>query len=306
MRLQGDKERAILRRDPQGTLRYGTYPNDFDRHGPFMRELLNHPAVQGGVAPFVIALIAAELFQRMRLSGLAIIAGFTLTVYMIGGLAFDPLTASRKIVLAGLLSTLLALVLLLYKPRWLRAALAAASGGVAVWMVSRILQQQDATHMVTWGAGCALYVAWLVFWMDGLRDTPVRAGSAGLALGLGTGTAALFGASALLGQFGLALGAAAGAYLLIQMLTNRLLPCGRSYTLPLALIAGMTGCLAVLTAELPWYVLPVLAVIPPAANIRIFEKHALWLQSIMLSVLPMACAVVAVYLTWRVAGAPPL
>jgi hypothetical protein len=271
-----------------------------------MRELLNHPAVQGGLAPFVVSLIVAELLQRLRLSGLAIIAGFTLTVYMIGGLAFDPLTASRKIVLAGLLSALLALILLKYSPRWMRAVLAAAGGGVALWMASRILQQQDTSSMVAWGAGCSLYVAWLVFWMDGLRGAPVRAGSAGLALGLGTGAAALFGASASLGQFGLALGAAAGAYLLIQMLTNRLLPCGRSYTLPLALIAGMTGCLAVLTAQLPWYVLPVLGVIPLTVKIRIFEKQALWLQSVLLSVLPMACAAVAVYLTWRVAGAPPL
>ena len=33
-----------------------------------MRELLNNPAVQGGVVPFVAALIIAELFQRRRLS----------------------------------------------------------------------------------------------------------------------------------------------------------------------------------------------------------------------------------------------
>ncbi len=271
-----------------------------------MRELLNHPAVQGGLAPFVVALIVAELLQRMRLSGLALIAGFTLTAYLIGGLAFDPLTASRKIVLAGLLSALLALIMLLYNPRWMRTALTVAAGGIALWMVWRILQQQDAVRMVSWGAGCALYVGWVVFWMDGLRDAPVRAGSAGLALGLGTGAAALFGASALLGQFGLALGAAAGAYLLIQMLSNRHLPCGRSYTLPLALVAGMTGCLAVLSAQLPWYVLPVLGVIPLAAGIRMFDTRALWLQAILLSVVPMACAAAAVYLTWRVAGAPPL
>ncbi|MGA8147535.1 MAG: hypothetical protein WB870_08165 [Gallionellaceae bacterium] len=272
-----------------------------------MRELLSNPAVQGGLAPFVAALIVAELFQRMRLSGLCIIAGFALTVYLInGGIAFDPLTASRKIVLAGLLSALLALILLLYNPRWMRTMLAIAGGGVALWVMSRILQQQDAASMVTWGAGCALYVAWLVFWMDGLRDAPIRAGSAGLALGLGTGTAALFGASALLGQFGLALGAAAGAYLLIQMLTSKHLPCGRSFTLPLSLVAGLSGCLAVLTAQLPWYTLPVLGVIPLAAHIRFFDKQALWLQSILLSVIPMACAAAAVYLTWRVAGAPPL
>ena len=45
-----------------------------------MQALLNHPAVQAGLAPFVVALIVAELLLRMRLSGLAIIAGFAVTV----------------------------------------------------------------------------------------------------------------------------------------------------------------------------------------------------------------------------------
>jgi hypothetical protein len=173
-------------------------------------------------------------------------------------------------------------------------------------MLQRILQQQEMTHMLLWGAGCALYVGWLVFWFDGLNDASMRAGSAGMALGIGSGVAALFGASALLGQFSLAIGAAAGAYLLIQMLTNSTLPCGRSYTLPLALITGLSGCLAVLTAQLPWYVLPVLAVIPVVAKIPLPAKQALWVQSVLLSVVTLVCAAGAVYLTWRVAGAPPL
>lgn len=270
-----------------------------------MQEWLNHPAVQGGLAPFIAALIVAELFQRMRLSGLAIIAGFAVTVYLVSDFSVDPLTAARKIVLLGLLSTLLALPLMLFNPRWLRAVLAVAGGVAAVWVLLRILQQQQPAAVLLWGAGCALYVGWLVFWMDGLHDASVRAGSAGMALGLGSGAAALFGASALLGQFGLALGATAGACLLIQMLTNSPLPCGRSFTLPLSLITGLSGSLAVLTAQLPWYALPVLAAIPLAAKIPVPAKGALWVQSVLLSVATLACAAGAVYLTWRVAGAPP-
>ena len=271
-----------------------------------MQEWLNHPAVRGGLAPFVAALIVAELFQRMRLSGLAIIAGFAATVYLASDFSVEPLTATRKIVLLGLLSAGLALPLMLLNLRWLRPVLAVAGGVTAVWVALRILQQQEVSSMLLWGAGCALYAGWLVFWFDGLNDAPVRAGSAGFGLGVGTGAAALFGASALLGQFGLALGAAAGAYLLIQMLTNTPLPCGRIFTLPLSLTAGLTGCLAVLTAQLPWYALPVLAAIPLAAKIPVPVKGALWLQSVLLSVVTLACAAGAVYLTWRVAGAPPL
>ncbi|MBK8569306.1 MAG: hypothetical protein IPN81_04600 [Nitrosomonadales bacterium] len=270
-----------------------------------MQELLNHPAVQGGLAPFVIALIVAELLLRLRLSGLAVIAGFAVTVYLVSDFSIDPLTAARKIVLMGLLSSLLALMLLPFNWRPLRLILAVAGGITAVWMALRIIQQQDMTHMLLWGGGCALYVGWLIFWMDTLHETPVRAGSAGMALGLGTGGSALLGASALLGQFGLALGAAASAYLLLQTITNSRLPCGRSFTLPLSLIAGLTGCLAVLTAQLPWYALPVLAAIPLAAKIPVSEKMGLWLQSLLLSIATLACAAGAIYLTWYVAGAPP-
>ncbi|MFZ1547006.1 MAG: hypothetical protein WAT12_07880 [Candidatus Nitrotoga sp.] len=270
-----------------------------------MQELLNHPAVQGGLAPFIIALIVAELFQRLRLSGLAIIAGFAVTVYLVSDFSIEPLTSSRKIVLLGLLSTLLALSLLRFNWRPLRLMLAITGGIATVWMALRILQQQDMTHMLLWGSGCALFVGWLIFWMDTLHEAPVRAGSAGMALGLGTGGAALFGASALLGQFGLALGAAAIAYLLLQVLSNKRLPCGRSFTLPLSLIAGLTGCLAVLTAQLPWYVLPVLAIIPLVAKIPISEKMGIRMHSLLLSIATLACAAGAIYLTWLVAGAPP-
>lgn len=272
-----------------------------------MHEFLHHPAVQGGLIPFVVALLAAEVLQRLRLSGVAVITAFVATVYLVSGISFEPLTASRKIVLLGLSASVLAIPLGLINAGWLvRPLLAGVGGASAIWMAERILGQQPPAAVFLWSAACAAYVGWVVFWMDGLQDNPVRAGAAGLALGLGTGISALFGASALLGMYGLALGAAAGAYLLIQMITNSRLPCGYSFTLPLSLIAGLTGCLAVLAAHLPWYALLALAVIPPAATIPVSEKSAVWLQSILLSAATLACAAVSVYLTWRVDGAPPL
>lgn len=271
-----------------------------------MEEFLNHPAVQGGLAPFVIALIVAELLQRLRLSGLAPIAGFAITVFLISDFSMEPLTSSRKIVLLGLLSALLGLCLAQLSWRPLRFMLSMAGGMAAIWMTWRILLQQDMPNMLLWGGGCALYTGWLIFWMDTLHDSPIRAGSAGMALGIGTGGSALLGASALLGQFGLALGAAAGAYLLLQAVSGHRLPCGRSFTLPLSLLSGLTGCLAVLTAQLPWYALPVLAGIPLVARIPVPERMGVWLQSLLLSIATMFCTAGAIYLTWQVAGAPPL
>ena len=54
-----------------------------------LSEWLNHPAVQSGIAPFIAALITAELFNRLRLSGLAVIAGFAATVYLVADFNFE-------------------------------------------------------------------------------------------------------------------------------------------------------------------------------------------------------------------------
>ena len=270
-----------------------------------MQELLNHPAIQSGLAPFVAAMLAAELLQRLRLSGLSIIIGFAATVFLVSNFSVDPLTVSRKIVWLGIAASTVGVLLAWFNWSAWRPVLSILSGAAAIWVGLPILQHQALNVALQWGAGCALFVTWLVFWMDGLHDTSVRAGSAGMALGLGTGGAALLGGSGLLGQFGLAVGAAASAYLMIQMVTNSRLPCGRSYTLPLSLITGLIACVAVLTTQLPWYALIPLAAIPLAAKIPVSEKLMLWVQSLLLSAATLLCAAGAVYLTWRVAGAPP-
>ena len=271
-----------------------------------MQELLNNPAVQAGLAPFLVALITAALFKRFKLSGLAIIAGFAVTVYLASDFTIEPLTSARKIVLLGLLCAALALLLTYLQSRWFNWLLPVIGSAAAIWTVQRILQQQSPQTAMLWGAGCAAYVASLVSGMDKLSDKePQRAASAGSALGIGTGGAALVGASALLGQFGLGLGAAAAAHLLIQMVSNKPLPAGRTFTLPLAMIAGLTGCVAVLSAQLPWYVLPVLAAIPFAAWFAPLPKPSVRMQSLLLSILTFAFAAVAIYLTWRVAGDVP-
>lgn len=271
-----------------------------------LQELLNHPAIQAGLAPFLVALITAELFQRIKLSGLAVIAGFAVTVYLASNFTIEPLTAARKIVLLGLLSALLGLLLTLMQSRWFSSLLPVLGGAAAIWTVQRVLQQQAPQVVLLWGAGCAAYVAILVWGMDKLLDKePLRAASAATALGIGTGGAALVGASALLGQFGLALGSAAAAHLLIQMISNQPLPTGRTFTLPLAMIAGLTGCVAVLSAQLPWYALPILAAIPLAAWLVPLPNLSVRIQSLLLAILTFAFAGGAIYVTWRVAGDVP-
>lgn len=270
-----------------------------------LQELLNNPAVQAGFAPFIAALITAELFRRLKLSGLAIIAGFVVTVYLASDFTIEPLTAVRKIVLLGSISAVIGLLLSLLQLRWLAALLPLFGGAAAIWTAQRILQQQAPQVLLLWGAGCMAYVTILVWGMDQLENEPIRAASAATTLGMGTGGAALVGASALLGQFGLALGSAAASYLLIHILTNHALPAGRVFTLPLALIAGLTGCIAVLSANLPWYALPILAAIPLAARLTPLPNQSPRIQSLIFTLVSAVFAACAVYLTWRVAGDVP-
>lgn len=273
-----------------------------------MTQWFSHPAVQSGVAPFIAGLIIAELFQRLRLSGLAVIAGFCVTVYLIADFNFFPLTALRKTILTGLVATGLAILLDLLPRGWalVRYLIAISAGLVSIWVFWPVLTQKDMKEALMYGGGIAAYLVWLAAAMDGLGDKPVRAGAAGWALGIGTGGSALLGASALLGQLGLAIGVAAGAYLLIQMLSGQKLSCGRTYTLALSLLCGLLGAAALVLAKLPWYCLPILAAIPLAAYIPVSDRLALWLQAVILSILTGTVGAGAIVLMWREAGGLPL
>lgn len=271
-----------------------------------MQELLNNPAVQSGIAPFVAAVIAAAMFRRIGLSGLAIVTGFAVTVYMASDFNLSPLTSSRKIVLLGLSAALVGMLVDAFRPKLARAVLPILGGVAALWTAQRILQNQDVIHMFLWGAGCASYVAVLVWGMDRTLNRGAQyASSAAAALGFGTGAAALVGASALLGQFGLALGSAAFAHLLLQILTNKTFPTGRIFTFPLSLIAGLAACIAVLSAKLPWYVLIVLSGIPMAALFVPVPGRSLRIQGVLMLLVNLGVSAAAVYLTWLSAGDVP-
>ncbi len=75
----------------------GDRPADapFVRNPP-MQELLDHPAVQGGVAPLVVALIVAAALARTRFAWLAIVAGYATMIALSTGFSFSPLTCAAK------------------------------------------------------------------------------------------------------------------------------------------------------------------------------------------------------------------
>jgi hypothetical protein len=263
---------------------------------------VTHPAIQAILAPFLIALLSAELLQRMRLSGLAIIAGFAITVYLVSNFAYAPLNGTRKIIWLGLASGLLAIPLSLANWSLWRPLLTVLGACAAVWVAQNQLLSHPLAMTLQWGVGIMLYVGWLVFVMDDLQDAPVRAASAGLVLGLGSGATLLIAGSTVLGKFDLAVGSAALAFLFIMFVSNSHLTCGRTFTLPLALITGLSTSLAVISTKLPWYTLAALAAIPLAAKLPASDKTPVWVQATLLTTTALCCGAAAMYISWRIYG----
>jgi len=270
-----------------------------------MEEFLGNPAVQGGVAPFVVGLIVVAILGRARLGGLAVVAAFAVCVHLASGLTFTPLTSLRKLLLLGLIAPVVGIAIdfVLRTGRSLTVAIAAACGALAVWVFWSVLQQKPAAEAALLGGGIAVFVAWLVGSTLELAAQPVRAGAVALMLGLGAGISAILGASALLGLYGIAIGAGAGAFLLVQMLTGRRIAAGATFTLSASLAAGLVAAAALVLAQLPWYALIVLGLIPLGARLPASDRLPVWAQAFIVSAYGLAAAFVAFVLTWR--AAPP-
>jgi hypothetical protein len=266
----------------------------------------DHPAVQGGIAPFVAGLVVAMVFFRFRLAGLAIAAGFCATAYFINGFSFTPLTATRKIILLAPAAALIGVLCDAFaRPtRATAMALGLASGALSIWVFWSVLVQKDLLQTLALGAGAALWVALVVSLTCGLAVQPVRAGAAGLGPGLGTGAAAVLGATASYGLLGIALGASAGAFLLVQMALNRKTDAGFTFTLPAGLLAAVVGVGAVLLAQLPWHALALLALVPLAARLPAPERAPVGFQAVILASYALAAGAIAGVVAWR--GEPEL
>ena len=272
-----------------------------------MQDFINHPAVQGGVAPFVAGLLVAALFAPVRLAGLAAVAGFATTVYLVGGFTFVPLTATRKIVVVALAASAVGVFIdLAFKPtRAASPVLGLAFGAAALWVFWSVLAQKPMNEMLVRGAGVAMFVAWLAGFTHSLRERPVRAGAAGLGLGLGGGIAAILAASASFGQYGMSVGAACGGFLLVQMIRGRAIEAGTALTLSAGVTLGLVAAGAMMLAELPWFALPALALVPLAARIPLPAKLPVWGEAILATLLAGIPAAAACYLVWQSSRGSP-
>jgi hypothetical protein len=264
-----------------------------------MTDLLDNPAVQAAGAPFVAGLIVTLALGRLRIGGLAVTAAFATAVALIAGFTLTPLTATRKIVLLTLAAAPVGLITdFVLRPARPRAiALAVAAALATLWVFWPILARQPAGQPFLLGGVAAALVAWLVGSSNGsLAARPVEGATSALALGAGAGALAILGASALFGQYGIAIAAGAGSVLLVMMARNRAIDTGSTLALPAALACGLLVSGAVILAQLQWYAAALLGLVPLAARLTLARRAPLWLRAVLhglLAILPVvaACAV---------------
>lgn len=233
-----------------------------------MQSLFDDPAVQVGLAPLLTALLVGAALWRTRLGWLAVVAAIACSAALATGLAFSPLTASRKALLLVLAAPLLGIVLdaraAAPSPRG-RWTVAAVAGLLAPWVFLSVLSQRDIGEAVALGAGIALFVAAMVALTTRLRDDGVAGGAATVGLGLTVGLCAFLSASAGNLANGIALAAGGGAMMLLQFALGRPSAPGWTGTLPAGLGAALFASAIFVLAALPWYVLPLLLLVPAAA-----------------------------------------
>jgi hypothetical protein len=270
-----------------------------------MQDWLIHPVVQGVLFPFLAGLAVSAILTRLRLAGLSAVAGFATAIYLAVGFQFVPLTTVRKIMLLGLLAPVIGVAAdLAFKPtRVMTPLLAAIAGGASVWVFLILLGQRELPQAMLAGSATVVYVAWITGAVLALRGDAVRAGAASLALGLGTGVAAVLAASATLGLYAIAFGTASGAFLLVQMIAGKRTFAGMTFTLTVGLLAGLLGAAAVYLAQLSWHVLAVMAAVPLAVLVPIPVRWPVWVQAITLSIPALAVAAAACFFAWHASRA---
>ncbi|NOX93398.1 MAG: hypothetical protein GXP18_13370 [Gammaproteobacteria bacterium] len=289
-----------------------------------MQELLDNPAIQAAAAPFVVALVLALVLRRFLPggTGLAIIGGFFVAVWLTTGLTLQPLTSTRKIIICSL--TLPFVVLLLefipamprsiWLKRMFRLLPALLLAAAALWIIWPVVRRQEGMAIWVMASPVMLYAAVIIFGTGALGRMQERAFSAqaanALVLAMGTGVTTLIAASALYGQLAFAVSAATGAVIVAGLLGSAEKSAGPGLlamyaaAVPVALLAAA----ATVYAQLPVLVLLCLALVPLFAwlllikPVRLIKLRQRWLEMIAASLWVSIPVLPAIWLAWRAAG----
>ena len=266
-----------------------------------MTDLLSNPAIQSGIIPLIVAIVVAVILKRFEgyWSGLSFAVAYYLSVYLAVGFQFYPFTSTRKILIVGLVAIMLGLIIdaKKIKTKHLYITLLTLGIGSALWVIWPILLRQEGIMILTMSVPALGYVAWLTLGMNQLRNHNDRVAMVALALGLGTGISAILGASALVGQLGIAIGAIAGAMLLLSLFKQNV-KLGSTFALPVGLLSGLLGMGAVIYASLPWYCLIPMAATPLTSYIQLPNNLTKIKSLFILAAITLPFPVISIVLAW--------
>jgi hypothetical protein len=86
------------------------------------------------------------------------------------------------------------------------------------------------------------------------------------------------------------------------MITGKRSYAGATFTLSVTVVAILIAAAAMVLAQLPWYSVVVLALVPLAANLPVPAGAALWLQAVLSSLYGFVAAAIACALAWHAGG----
>jgi hypothetical protein len=268
-------------------------------------EFLDYPAIQGGVAPLLVALIVGFALARTRFAWLAIMPAYAAMVALDTGFSLFPPTVARKTMLIGLLAPLAGIVADLYprSTRRIAPAFVIAAALISLWIFQSVLQNREGTGVVIAAAGIAVFVAAMIASMLRLRDDGMRSGAAGLGLGLAAGIAGVVSASIGALVAAAAIASACAAMLLVQIALSRTLAPGFTGALPIGLLVALIAAGTQQLALLPWFALPLLLLVPLAASMPAPKKSQLVARAAVLAGYAVAAAAIPIAAAWYAARA---
>lgn len=258
------------------------------------------------LAPFAVALLIAVVLRPLggSWSGLAIAGAIAVLVALTIGFTFPPVNSNQKIVAVvlsaaaiGLLWDLLPLGQRIRIPLSILLAI-----GALIWILWRLLQNKTGTELWIIAGGGAVFVAWCVAAFDSLRHDVVRGAAATLTGAAAVAVASVLGASGIYGQLAGSAAAAGGAMLLLAAL-GKPAATGSTFMLPAATAVGIIGYASTVFAQVPWKVLPAIALVPLLARVPLPRSWRAWLRALVLVLICASAAIVAILLARGDAGA---
>ncbi|MBL4852325.1 MAG: hypothetical protein JKY90_08645 [Gammaproteobacteria bacterium] len=270
-------------------------------------ELLNHPAIEAAIVPFVIALIAGAILPKRFSwwSTLVFAVAYFFAAWLILDGRLSPLSSSRKLVILGACAVITGLIARrFFSANTLQHVLIILTIAAVGWLIWPKLIRIDIWQQIILATSTGIYALWLTFAFHQMRDEDIATSVSATILAIATGLCALIGASSLLGELAIAVGASTAAITLYGL--ARRADHGAGFYFPVAVLCALIGIASVVYAKVPWYVLIVLASIPLIAMLFEWRYKLGMMRVIKLATLILIPAIIAVFLTEQIAGPIPI